>query len=217
MPSRILPLEDKPADYFEHSRADVIARLPKPLGRVLDVGCGAGAVGASLRDAGAAHLVGIEMNREAASRARDIFDVVYEGDAESVLRDLVAGTPFDVVCCYDILEHLYDPETVLRRLHHVTAPNGILHISIPNARHLSLVRDLLLRGTFGYEVFGHRDATHLRWFTKSDIVMFLQECGWTVTEVTTHRLRPLRALLARLSGGYAEEFFAVQWWIQCRA
>jgi len=157
------------------------------------------------------------MDPQAAQRAREVFDTVYEGDAERVLDDLASEQPFDVICCYDILEHLYDPERVIRRLHAVAAPGGVLHISIPNARHLSLIRDLLLRGTFGYELFGHRDATHLRWFTKSDIVTLVEDCGWHVTEIETHRLRPLRALLAKLSRGYAREFFAVQWYIQCRA
>src|SRR5919204_174681 len=30
------------AGYFENARADVVAKIPPPLGRVLDVGCGAG-------------------------------------------------------------------------------------------------------------------------------------------------------------------------------
>lgn len=36
------PLGHKPPDYFEHSRSDLVDRLPLPFGRVLDVGCGAG-------------------------------------------------------------------------------------------------------------------------------------------------------------------------------
>lgn len=217
MPSEILPLGGKPAFYFEHSRADVIAYLRTPLGRALDVGCGAGHVGAALKEAGATYLVGIEMDADAAARAREIFDVVYEGDAERMLEGLPDAEQFDLICCYDVLEHLYDPESVIRRLHSVAAPGAVLHISIPNARHLSLVRDLVFRGTFGYEVVGHRDATHLRWFTKSDIVKLVEDCGWKVTGIETHAFRPWRALVSRMSLGYASEFFAVQWYVECRA
>ena len=217
MPSRVLPLEDKPSGYFEHPRSDLIASLPKPLGRVLDVGCGAGHVGTSLRAAGARHLVGIELDSAAAERARATFDVVYEGDAQRVLDEMGPGHTFDVICCYDVLEHLYDPARLLRGLRELIEPGGILHISIPNARHFSLIRDLVIRGTFGYALGGHRDSTHLRWFTRSDIVWLVHECGWHVTEVTTHSLRPGRALITKLTGGYAREFFAVQWYVQCRA
>ena len=58
-------------------------------------------------------------------------------------------------------------------------------MSVPNARHFSLVRDLVLRGTFGYTEWGHRDNTHLRWFTRRDIVAAVGDAGWIV-EGTSH-------------------------------
>jgi len=214
--SHVLPLGGQTPEYFEHPRADVVALLPRPLGRVLDVGCGAGRVGMTLRDAGASHLVGIELDPDAARRARKVFDVVREGDAQRVVGELPPDQRFDLICCYDILEHLYDPGALLCQLHALAAPGGILHISIPNARHFSLIGDLVLRGTFGYEPFGHRDATHIRWFTRKDIVGLVGECGWTVTDVATHPFKPGRALITELSRGHAREFFAVQWYVRCR-
>jgi hypothetical protein len=70
-----------------------------------------------------------------------------------------------------------DPEPVLRALRSVAAPGARLHVSIPNARHFSLLVDLPFRGTFGYRVFGHRDATHLRWYTRRDIVALVGRTG----------------------------------------
>jgi 2-polyprenyl-3-methyl-5-hydroxy-6-metoxy-1,4-benzoquinol methylase len=217
MPSRVLPLGAKPADYFEHPRADLVARLPRPLGRVLDVGCGAGRVGRSLRAAGASALVGIELDPSAAAAARSVFDQVIERDAETAIAAMEGEIQFDTICCYDILEHLYDPGAVLERLRTVVSPSGHLHISIPNARHLSLLFDLILRGSFGYTTYGHRDVTHIRWFTRRDVEALVQESGWHVKEVATHPFKPARAALTRLSGGYAREYFAVQWFVLCRA
>ena len=77
--------------------------------------------------------------------------------------------PFDTICCYDVLEHLADPAIALRGLRGLRPDGGHLHISIPNARHFSLVYDLVVKGTFGYTEFGHRDATHLRWLTRRDL------------------------------------------------
>ena len=68
-----------------------------------------------------------------------------------------------------MLEHLVDPSAVLEELREKAAPGAHLHISIPNARHFSLLSDLVLRGTFGYTDWGHRDATHLRWFTRASL------------------------------------------------
>lgn len=215
MPSHVLPFGAKPAAYFENSRTDLVAALPRPLGRALDVGCGAGAVGLSLRAAGATELVGIEYDEEAAHRAGDVFDRVVHGDAETAVGEL--GGTFDTICCYDVLEHLYDPAAMVDSLRTVAKPGTHLHVSVPNVRHFSLFRDLLMRGTFGYEAVGHRDVTHLRWFTRADIESMLAECGWPVVQTDTHAFKPGRAALTRLTGGHAREFFAVQWYVLCRA
>ena len=145
----------------------MIAELAAPLGRVLDVGCGQGGANLPLRAAGATEIVGVEILPEAAALAAERYDHVEVGDAQEALQR-VDGR-FDAILCYDVLEHLVDPEAVLLRLGVLAAPGARLHISVPNARHYSLVRDLVLRGTFGYTEWGHRDATHLRWFTRRDM------------------------------------------------
>lgn len=215
MPSHVLPFDAKPTTYFQNSRSDLVASLPRPLGRVLDVGCGGGAVGQSLRAAGATELVGIEYDEEAAARAENVFDHVVHGDAEAAVQELT-GT-YDTICCYDILEHLYDPAAVVDNLRALAGPGAHLHVSVPNVRHFSLFRDLLVRGTFGYEPVGHRDVTHLRWFTRTDIESMLVDCGWPVIETRTHAFKPGRAALTALTAGHAREFFAVQWYVLCKA
>ncbi len=49
----------------------------------------------------------------------------------------------------------------------------------------------LLRGTFGYTAAEHRDVTHLRWFTRSDLVELLESTGWAVDGVDFGALRPV--------------------------
>ena len=86
----------------------------------------------------------------------------------------------------------------------VAAPGGRLHVSVPNASHISLLRDLILRGTFGYQPAGHRDATHIRWFTRRDIVALVGEGGWHVEAVghsQLHKSRYLHRPLARALDG----------------
>ena len=140
----------KPAGYYGLERADVVAELPQPIGRALDVGCGEGGVGRSLRAAGATWVSGIEIVPAAAEVARGVLDEVFVGSVEAALEDGALAGPFDTICCYDVLEHLADPEPVLRALRSVAAPGARLHVSIPNARHFSLLIDLVFRGTFGY-------------------------------------------------------------------
>jgi 2-polyprenyl-3-methyl-5-hydroxy-6-metoxy-1,4-benzoquinol methylase len=196
--------------YFENERADVVAKLPRPLGRVLDVGCGAGGVGRSLRAAGAGRIVGIEIHAASAERAREILDDVYVGAVEQVLGEGLVQGPFDTFVLYDVLEHLVDPAAVLEALVPLAAPGARAHVSVPNARHWTLMRDLVLRGTFGYTDWGHRDRTHLRWFTRSDIEALLAGTGWPVVG-SSPALMGREATLDHLTRGAAREFLALQW------
>ncbi len=201
----------KPLGYYGAARADLVAELPTPLGRVLDVGCGAGGVGRSLRAAGASEIVGIEVVPEAAAEAESVFDHVVVATVEEALASGAVQGPFDTICCYDVLEHLVDPERVLRSLRPLAAPGGRVHVSCPNARHFSLVKDLVLRGTFGYTEYGHRDATHLRWFTRTDLMALVEQAGFRVTGVAPNTFAGRDRPFDRLTLGRTREFIALQW------
>jgi 2-polyprenyl-3-methyl-5-hydroxy-6-metoxy-1,4-benzoquinol methylase len=207
-----LPAQEagKGLGYYANARAETVAELPRPLGRVLDVGCGSGEVGRSLRAAGADWIEGIEINPEMAERARGTLDAVHVGAVEDVLAAGELGGPFDTIVTYDVLEHLVDPAAVLRALRGVAAPGGRVHVSVPNARHHSLLIDLIVRGTFGYTEWGHRDVTHLRWFTRRDMEATLAQAGWTVVSATPAILGR-NAIVDRLTFGRAREFLALQW------
>jgi len=204
----------KLASYYENARPDIVAELPRPLGAVLDVGCGVGNVGASTRDAGATRVVGIEVVASQAERARSLLDRVVAAPVEQALGEL-RDERFDTILCLDVLEHLVDPEQVLRRLREVAAPGARLQVSVPNARHLSLGWDLFVRGTFGYTEHGHRDSTHLRWFTRRDIVAAVEGAGWRVERVSHPTLGRTKAL-DRLTRGRSTEFTVGQWYVLAR-
>ena len=201
----------KPPGYYGLERADVVAELPRPVGRALDVGCGEGGVARSLRAAGAVSVSGVELEPAAAEAARSQVDEVYAGTVEDALASGAIAGPFDTICCYDVLEHLVDPEAVLRALRGHAAAGGRLHISVPNARHFSLLWDVAVRGTFGYTSFGHRDTTHLRWFTRRDIVALVESTGWEARWAVADTFRGNNRYVDRLTRRRAREFIALQW------
>ena len=212
--SSTIPLNAPKSDtYYGLSRLETLAHLPKPVGRVLDIGCGEGGVAAPLREAGAGWITGIELLPEPAEVARKVYDEVLVGDALEKLPQ--ASGPFDTVLCYDVLEHIYDPLSLIRWLYEYAAPGAQLHVSVPNASHISLLRDLILRGTFGYQPFGHRDATHIRWFTRKDIVALITEAGWRVQTVAWSQLHRSRHLHT-LTRGRTTEYLAGQWYVLAR-
>jgi 2-polyprenyl-3-methyl-5-hydroxy-6-metoxy-1,4-benzoquinol methylase len=201
---------EKDAAYYANERRDIVDALPRPVGAVLDVGCGAGGLERGLREAGATRITGVEVVASAAAAARERYDEVIEAPIEQALAQLEG--PFDTVLCLDVLEHLVDPESVVRELRRVTRPGSRLQVSLPNARHVGLVYDLMVRGTFGYTEWGHRDSTHLRWFTKRDIVELLERCGWKVKRVSHPELHKARTL-DRLTRGWTTNFLVGQWYV----
>ena len=204
----------KPATYFAQERPELVAQLPGELGRVLDVGCGSGGVGRAIRPH-AVRLVGVELDEEAAAAARATYDDVLVGDVVARLPEL--DEQFDTILAYDVLEHLPDPLAALRTLRTLAAPNALLHVSVPNARHFSLLRDLVFRGTFGYTEWGHRDSTHLRWLTRRDLVDLLEAAGWSVERTAHAELSPAGRFAERVTRGLSADFLVHQWSALARA
>src|SRR5262249_30314497 len=135
--------EDDPRDpgYFEFARPELLALVPRSARTVLDIGCGAGRLGEAIKARQPAEGTGVEMNERAARVAQSRLDRVVVGNVEGEV-DFPPGS-FDAVVCGDVLEHLLDPEGLLRRIRKWLRSDGRLVASIPNVRHHSVVASLL--------------------------------------------------------------------------
>ena len=145
---------------------------------MLDIGCGAGRLGEAIKARQGAATTGIELDPLAAVLAGQRLDEVVTGDVEQLALDFAPGS-FDAVTCGDILEHLRDPDRLLKRVREWLAPDGCLVASIPNARHHSVVRSLL-QGNWTYESAGLLDRTHLRFFTRREIEKLFFRAGFAI-------------------------------------
>jgi 2-polyprenyl-3-methyl-5-hydroxy-6-metoxy-1,4-benzoquinol methylase len=199
----------KPLEYYDTARTDLIPHLPRPLGRVLDIGCHTGRTGRLLRPLQPERLVGIEINAEAAEVAKSCYDEVLVGPAEEIVPAL--RKQFDTILCYDVLEHMMDPWHVLDAASRISPAGGRLHVSVPNARHLSLVFDLVFRGTFNYQPWGHRDNTHLRWFTPRDLEAAIRDAGFEIQARSHPEISAFRRSLGAVTRGRSTEFLVWQW------
>ncbi|MGH2951353.1 MAG: class I SAM-dependent methyltransferase [Solirubrobacterales bacterium] len=164
--------------YHEDPRPDVQA-LVDPRGlRCLDVGCGAGALGAALKAAGALHVAGIELHEHAAVRARERLDVLVVGNVVDAPLPFAEGE-FDLIVFADVLEHLPAPEPALERCLLLLAPDGRVIVSVPNMRFWSVLLRLAF-DRWAYAEAGVRDRTHLRIFTRRSLLALLGATGLEV-------------------------------------
>jgi SAM-dependent methyltransferase len=168
-------------DASREARPELLPFLPKTARRLLDVGCGSGGFSAAWkRDRPERYVAAVEKDRAAAARAAPRLDRVLCGDASEAIARLAAEQDrFDTILFADVLEHLENPRSALRAARGVSAPGARLIASVPNARHLSIVRDLL-HGRFDPAAAGLLDAGHRRWFDAVSLRGLLEETGWTV-------------------------------------
>lgn len=206
----------------------LVASLVKEGDRVLDVGCGIGAIGEFVQKTRNAIVYGIEPNPDRALEAKTRGLIVTKG---LLSPELIAELgSFDSVILADVLEHLVDPGEMLQLLRTALKADGRLIISVPNAAHWS-VRWELLRGRFEYQPTGLFDSTHLRWFTRSSLKAILGRSGFQVeSELFTSGLtlscyekrwlfrmikqKNLRSMLRQLKRWWPE-LFCCQYIIRC--
>ncbi len=163
-------------DYYDGDREDLIRLVPDRVKRILDVGCAMGGYGKRLkRERPDIHLTGVELNPVMAKFAKRHYDEVIT----SPIEDTHFPDNFDLINCGDILEHLRDPWKMLKRFYDLLRRGGFLVMSVPNAAHWSIVRDLL-KGSFQYIPVGLLCLTHIRWFTESSIQDALEDAGFVV-------------------------------------
>jgi 2-polyprenyl-3-methyl-5-hydroxy-6-metoxy-1,4-benzoquinol methylase len=195
------------AREVDESRLPILRRVPAGAA-VLDVGAWTGAQGRWLMDNAEATVDGIELDPDAAGEASERYRRVTVGSIEDpAVRTALSG--YDAILFLDVLEHLVDPDAVLRAARDWLAPGGIVLCSIPNVAHWR-VRLSLLRGRFEYEDSGLLDRTHLRWFTRETAARLIRDAGYRITwedaVVPQHpRVRVPQAMLRPKLFGY--QFF----------
>lgn len=162
---------------FTGDRPDLLRFVDTKRKSALDVGCGEGAFATLLRSCGLDNIVGIEPDPVRAAIAAENADRVICSTVEDALDDELGGEQFDLIVASDVIEHLVDPWTVVKRLADHLTPDGQLLLSVPNVGNLQVVKQLVLHGDWRYEDEGLFDRTHLRWFGRHTVRSLLEGAG----------------------------------------
>jgi methionine biosynthesis protein MetW len=171
---------DRLFNPLENPRQEVAIRLLKPGTRLLDIGCWDGRLMELIRQTNLYQdLYGIDIINEA------IENVKLKGfNAQLVdLNNEPLPFPddyFDTVVLLAVLEHIFDPYSVIKEINRVLRPGGLLIIDVPNVASFSNRTRILFgripvtSGDPGW------DGGHLHYFTKSALDEFLQRSGFYV-------------------------------------
>jgi SAM-dependent methyltransferase len=144
-------------------------------GDILDIGCSSGGFLGSLKGGGW-KLHGIEANQATAARARATTGAdVFVGD---VLDADFPPNTFDVITCLDVLEHLFEPREVLRKVFKWLKPGGIFYVFVPNVMSWEA-------RTFGTYWYGLDLPRHVSHFTTKSLAQLAASVGLSQVRIAT--------------------------------
>jgi len=179
---------------------DLFSLLARDLGEVLDVsvfdyGCGWGDF-LSVAQSPGIRVVGFDMDRRKVEYARQVGVSVVES-----LDDVDRCSPFDVIVCNQVLEHLPDPHEAVARLNRWLKMGRFGYISVPNcdAPYMKNVSKALAQGRpIPKEV---NPWEHLNYFTPESLEEMLGRHGFTIISIP-HELQRLSSTCLRHSKGH---------------
>ncbi|MDW7696019.1 methyltransferase domain-containing protein (plasmid) [Flammeovirgaceae bacterium SG7u.111] len=168
--------------------------------KVLDVGCGNGLISMQLGQLGY-NVKGVDISDKAIGKAianNTLPNVSFEvADAEALT---IQNKKYDVVICSEVLEHLYEPGSMLETLRELIAENGILIVTVPNGRgprEIFITKPMQWmqsKAPFAWDMVGKvkemlgydgktdqsdaDDLTHIHFFTKKNLKNLSKEKGF---------------------------------------
>ena len=158
-------------DYQDQRHAAMLGliRRHSPGGRrMLEVGTGAGLFLKAAQRAGW-DTAGLELSSEGSAFARDRLGLDVRTERAEEMSFATAS--FDVAVMFDVIEHLFDPVTVLEATRRAVAPGGIIVVSTPNY-------DALSRFVLGVDWAVLSPLEHVYYFTEGTLGAMLRKSGW---------------------------------------
>jgi SAM-dependent methyltransferase len=177
----------------EEQNAESAERMASHLGRyrfagnwanekeVLDCGCGEGYGTNYLRLNGAKSVVGIDIDVPTVNRAISLYGEPFIcANAEELP---FTENRFDLVVCFENIEHVDDPQKVLREIRRVLRPNGNLLISTPRRDSWLRLEDKP-RNPFHQREYNLEEFENLILSSFTNVQMFGHNFDYLLTEFT---------------------------------
>jgi len=184
--------------YYSGIRWDIIDLIPEGNHKILEVGCGTGNTLIKLKKIHKAQeIYGLEMNEEIVQgHIKDINKVIV-GDVEQIDPSF-PDEFFDYIIFGDVLEHLIEPEKILKKYTKYLNKNGMIIASIPNIKNYTVLFDLIIRDKFEYKDSGILDRTHLRFFTRKEIINMFERSNLNISKIRLNLSFPMNIVDTKL-------------------
>lgn len=171
--------------FMSHGFSKTQDEILKIVGRqkkILEIGPSSGYMTRAFLDNGCTVDV-VEADKEAIAKLPKKVRRKISGSIEDNKIFNLLDKDYDFIILADVLEHLVNPELVLKKLLAIAAPNTKLLISLPNIACWVMRKQLFFQGDFEYQMSGLLDKTHLHFYTVNTLPKLLAESGWKVDKI----------------------------------
>ena len=171
-------LLDKEMVANENTSHTLILRQIKEGSRVLECGPGGGIMTRYMKEHLHCAVTILEIDKKAFKQSMKYAD---EGYCVNLERDdwmtKLERESFDYILYADVLEHLRDPEKVLKKMKGFLKQDGRVLLSVPNVAHGDIIMNLL-RDQFTYLPLGLLDDTHIHLFAYENLHTMIKNAGY---------------------------------------
>ncbi|MDF7798966.1 class I SAM-dependent methyltransferase [Pontiellaceae bacterium B1224] len=134
--------------------------------RILEVGCGSGAILKYLSDNGA-DVKGIDLSREYMEYGRERYGLDL---SNTDLFDLPDNHEFDLVIYSDVMEHILEPRAHLEKIKGLLKSDGLLYLKVPGTKNL-------MRPYLGDFLKSLQNA-HVCYYSLTTLRNLVESCGY---------------------------------------
>jgi glycosyltransferase involved in cell wall biosynthesis/SAM-dependent methyltransferase len=154
----------------------IVAQI-KENSKVLEFGPGNGRMTSYLMDEKNCSVSIVELDKELYDHVSQFStDAFYGNIDEEAWTKYFEGQTFDYIIFADVLEHLMDPKSALKKVKPFLSEEGQILITFPNLAHNSVLIDLF-NNKLDWRETGLLDATHKSFFVQSGFEKVFEEAG----------------------------------------
>ncbi|MEA3493987.1 MAG: methyltransferase domain-containing protein [Candidatus Margulisiibacteriota bacterium] len=166
---RAAGISDEMMAFRKRQFADLLEKYSLKGKKVIEIGCGCGEYLSIMRQAGA-DACGLEQSAESVSKCVEKGLKADQGFIQDNFYKL-EGAPFNAFCMLNFLEHLPDPNSILKGISFNLVGGGMGLVEVPNF-------DMILRNNLFSEFIGD----HLLYFTRDTLNTALKLNGFDIIE-----------------------------------
>lgn len=149
---------------------------------VLELGPGPGSLTKILVKELGCKVTAVELDESVTDRLSEYCEQVVIADLnDGKWSDNVSSNLYDAVLAADVLEHLYAPDVVLKKMSNLIHDDGSIIVSLPHIAHC-VIHACLIDEDFEYREWGLLDKTHIRFFGLKNMQSLFSNAGLKIVD-----------------------------------